>query len=364
MVFNYINNQFLLLVLLAAFVSTLWATETDQLYEIEIPISKDGSFEQAKCLHQAFQEMLVRASGSEKILKSEQIRNALEKTDKYVNQFSYHQQANGQKTIRVVFSEALIKELLNTAKQPIWTQKRPLTLVWLVVDREEAISWVNNDSETKLAQMMEQNLKRRGIPLVFPLLDLTDVAQVSEKDIKDNKLELCFESAKRYQTDTVLVGHLNQISNGWQGHWTLMMNGTTTSWKVTKSDVTAVLNETAEIMAAKISGYEPVASTSVASLQSKTNHLLLSVSGILNAEHYNQVSAYLQGLPFVVQVEVEQILPEKTIFSVQTTCEKEEIVKSIALGELLIEAQADTANINQDSNTKQELSYKIAGASI
>lgn len=348
-----IKKQLLMLLVLMTLIGYAHGVEST-LYEIELPIAAEGSFEQSKHLKQAFQDVLVRLSGSDKALNNEGVIKALAKPDTYVKQFSYHQRSNAERFVKVVFNQAMVKELLNAAKQSIWEKKRPLTVVWLMINRDQTLQWVGNDSEEQLGLVLEKELKRRGIPLVFPMLDLTDTAELSEKDIWDGALEPLQQRTKRYNGDTILVGRLNQTPEGWQSRWTLFLNESKINWDITKPELNMALTEVAENLTTSLSGFH-VAET--AQVLPKTSHLLVSVAGILSAEQYNKVLDYLQRLPSVSTVEVAQIMPEKTIFSLQISHDKETLVKAIAEGQLLQETPST-------EHASQTLTYKMAGVSI
>lgn len=366
------KKQFLLIAFLigCVWLSFVNAAEINSLYEIELPILKEGSSEQSKLLNQGFQSVLVRVSGTENILKSEPIVKAQENTDKYIKRFSYHKRADAQRTIKILFNEKLISELLATTKQPVLEKKRPITLVWLVVEQDKTPKWVGGDSEVDLSKAMEEALNRRGIPLIFPLLDLSDTSKISEQDVVNESLESLEEGAKRYNAEAILIGRIQRVSEVWQAHWTLLIKDSKVSFEVSKSELASLLNETAESLSTKLSQHQ---SNEMALAHTTSNEekrplqkttLLLSVSGIANAEHYNKVLEHLQGLPLVKEVEVAQIMSEKTIFSVQINSEKAAFVQSLAEGNVLVETINTDFNADPTSQSTPNsmLNYKIAGA--
>lgn len=377
---NCLKKQFLffglILLMGMGIINPLYCMELTSLYEIEVPVSIEGGapvVEQTKCLREALQEILIKLTGSEKPLKTDVVVKALENTDKYVKQFSYHQRSDTKRYMKVVFNENAVNELLTLAKQPAWTKKRPLTLGWLVVEREATPRWIGNDQEKDLTQEIEKTLSRRAIPLVLPLLDLTDTALISEKEVWDENIAPLQEAAKRYNADVILLGRLSQSAEGWQGRWTLCKGEAKESWEVKNAEVREMLNESAEQLTSKLSDYQPVevvqANNNINNSSNSSNNttrLLLTVSGVLGAEQYNQVSEFLQRLPSVREVEIAQIMPEKTVFSLKTIGEKEELIKAIAEGQLLVEILPSDNTNEGNSNSPatagtQTLTYKIAG---
>jgi hypothetical protein len=208
---GWINKQFLLCFLLWSFTGGLYATEV-QLYEVELPTqnqNQTGKFDQAALLKSAFQTVLVRISGSNQFLNTREVTNALADIDGYIKQFSYHQRSASEKTIKVIFNENRVNALLNSVKQSTWNKNRPLTLVWLV----------GPDSESLFVSNMEKVLNQRAIPFVYPLMDLTDTALVSEKNLMEEGTEVLEQAAKRYNPDVILFGRLEEKKGIWQTHW-------------------------------------------------------------------------------------------------------------------------------------------------
>lgn len=336
----------------------LSAGEVKALYEVELPASETtGPQDQAKLIGQAFQEVLVRASGSEKILSQKPIVNVLNTADKYVTQFSYHQRSATERVIKVFFNETLLAELFNTAKLPLWKKNRPLTLAWLVMDREKNLQWVGKESESQLSLELEKILKRRGAPLVFPLFDLTDTSQVSEQDVLQEGIPIIQQASKRYNADVILLGHVSQQPTGWQGHWTLLNNhdNTKVTWDNTQAELNALLNDSAESLTEKLQS-QAQGQEELKAVPKNTHSLTLIVSGVLGVEQYAEVLEYLRTLPDVIAVEVAQITPEQTIFNLETSETKETITKSIQSGNMLVE------NPTFEIENEYTIHFKMAGA--
>ncbi|HEV2523624.1 MAG TPA: DUF2066 domain-containing protein, partial [Gammaproteobacteria bacterium] len=188
-----IKKLSLLFFFLLSFSTGLYAVEV-QLYQVELPTqAQTGNFDQKTLLKEALKTVLVRISGSSQFLNTPEVTNALTNVDGYVKQFSYHQRSALEKTIKVVFNENRVNALLSSVRQSSWNKNRPLTLVWLSGAEREPL----------LASSMEKILSQRGIPCVFPLMDLTDTALVSEQDLMGEGTTALEEAAKRYNPDVI-----------------------------------------------------------------------------------------------------------------------------------------------------------------
>lgn len=354
-IFNCINRQIFLFLMLMSLATTGWSLEASSPYILEFPLSEASKeYDQEKLSEQAFQTFLTQLSGSDKILQIPMVSEALKEPDKYITQFSYHQRSTDERYIKVVFNENKINQLFAIIRQPIWGKDRPLTVLWLVIERNEGPGWIGGEAETALTQEMANALSSRAIPFVFPLLDLTDTSKVTEREIANQSLEPIRQAAKRYNANAILVGRLFEKEGGWQGQWTLIKEQETTTWNTTEQEPQALVKVAAENLAAKLMENN----TTVASRESPAKNyetLKLVISGIKNMQKYNQVREYLRSLPGITAVDVLEVMPESTTFQLETKLSKESISNAIAQDRLLI-----TNSLVENLNEKTLL-YQVTG---
>jgi hypothetical protein len=360
-ILNYFKKQlFFLSVFFLLMPYQIMSTELLSIYECEFPIQDStNTLDQTPLIRQGIKEVLIRASGSEKVLQSHVAQEALTAPDQYVKKLSYHQRSTEERSIKILFHENLINQLLNKIKQPIWQHQRPLVSVWLMIERGEIPSFVGHDSEPELISEMSKVLTKRAIPFTFPLLDLTDVTEVIEADVWRGSLGSLQKGAARYNPDVILLGRLMKNSeNKWQSHWTLLRGDDNIVWIHAGQNLGSLLNETAETLSLKLVG----SNINIVSAKKDINasermtvqHLLVAITGILNMEQYAKTLEYLQQQPSVIEVEVSQITPEKTVFNLQISTDKETLRQSISEGNLLIENPSFL-----EENAKGLLAYKI-----
>jgi len=342
-----IKKLSLLFFFLLSFSTGLYAVEV-QLYQVELPTqNQTGNFDQATLLKEALKTALVRISGSSQFLNAPEVTNALTDVDKYIKQFSYHQRSALEKTIKVIFNENRVNALLNSVKQSIWNKNRPLTLVWLS----------GADREPLLASNMEKILNQRGVPCVFPLMDLTDTALVSEQDLRGEGTAALEEAAKRYNPDVILVGRLAEVNGLWQTHWRFINQGEQAAWDNSGAELNVVLNQVADTLTLKLKGGNVAASTDQTE-KPVINHLILTISGNLDVQQYNKILGYLRQLPGVTEAEVAQIMPDKTLFELVTTQGKAMLLNAIAEGQVLTK----TSMTSESTTEEDAMVYEVTGA--
>lgn len=328
-----------------SFSTGLYAVEV-QLYQVELPTqNQTEKFDQKKLLKEALKTALVRISGSSQFLNTPEVTSALTNVDGYVKQFSYHQRSALEKTIKVIFNENRVNALLNSVKQSPWNKNRPLTLVWLSGAEKELL----------LASKMEKILNQRGIPCVFPLMDLTDTALVSEQDLTGEGTTALEEAAKRYNPDVILSGRLAETNGIWQTHWRFINKGEKVDWDNSGAE-NVVLNQVADALTLKLKGSNVVASTDQIE-KPVINHLILTVSGNLDVQQYSKILEYLRRLPGVTEAEVAQIMPDKTLFELVTTQSKAMLINAIAEGQVLIK----TSTTIESTTEEDAMVYEVVG---
>src|SRR5690606_27022870 len=100
-------------------------------------------------------------------------------------------------------------DLLDAANIPIWDRNRPSILVWLTVqDSSGQRTLLGSDSEHQIIDIIEQFSRERGVPFLFPILDLTDRRNLTPNQAWDLNSEALREASARYGADSVLGGRL------------------------------------------------------------------------------------------------------------------------------------------------------------
>src|SRR5690606_22276740 len=87
------------------------------------------------------------------------------------------------------------------------------------VDDDDGLRQVTDDEPR---QMLHEEAKRRGVPLILPLQDLEDRLALSARDLWSMDERAVRRASERYQADSVLVGRYSSTSSGiWRSHWQL-----------------------------------------------------------------------------------------------------------------------------------------------
>jgi len=220
-------------------------------------------------------------------------------------------------TLWVSFDGEAVERALRQAGQTVWGSDRPLTLVWLAVDwgqgereiigaddpersRDEARSI---DRNRLLRQRVLDIAERRGLPVVFPLLDTEDLQNVSFSDIWGGFDDALLEASTRYQANSILVGRVRP-STSQRNRWRYYFSGEERNWN---GEPELVVSLVADVLAAEfaISGDAPMEA------------IELRIAGIDSVEAYGAVQTLLSGLTVVESFAITEVEGDRIRYRVE-----------------------------------------------
>lgn len=309
------NTQFLgftLLVLAAGIMLPAAAVEVPTLYTVEVPLDQEADNPRADAYELALVEVLLRVSGAELGSDEEAIDSLFPNPSAYVVQF----RPGEEDTLWVSFDGEAIERVLRGAGQIVWGSDRPLTLVWLAVDWGQGSREIigaddpeRTDAESRsidrnklLRERILEIAERRGLPLVFPLLDTIDLQSVTFSDIWGGFDERILAASERYDANSVLIGRIRPASSR-RENWSYYFGGEQRSWN---GPPEAVVPQVAELLAAEfaVGGDAPIESVA------------LTVSGIVSVEAYGGLQNLLAGVSLIEAFMVTQVAGDRVTYRV------------------------------------------------
>jgi len=214
------------------------AVEVPTLYTAEVAFDQDADDPRAEAYEAALREILLRVSGSELASDAQTVAELFPNPASFVMQF----RSGAEETLWVSFDGQAIEQTLRNAGQTVWGAERPLTLVWLAVDwgqgEREIIAADDADRTRFRSRSIDRNrlvrervleiAGRRGLPLVFPLLDTTDLQMVTFTDIWGGFDEMILNASERYEANSILIGRIRPSSSQ-SSRWTYYFGGAETA---------------------------------------------------------------------------------------------------------------------------------------
>ncbi|MDY6979746.1 MAG: DUF2066 domain-containing protein [Pseudomonadota bacterium] len=312
------------------------AEEVPGLYEAEVPVESQDREVREVALRVALKQVLVRVTGRRMVLTMADIEPLLEQAPRYVQQFRYQtREANGNdepgELLWVRFDKQAVDRLLRENRLPVWGRTRPATLIWLVADDRRERELLSNDMDTRARQAIEQQARLRGLPLRFPLMDLTDRSVISVSDVWGNFGDNILQASNRYDAEAVLVGRVARTnSGGWSGRWNLYQDGRSQNWNVAGQSLEEVvvpgINRLADLLAEQF-----------ARLGQNDQHekLRVRVSGVNGLADFNRVMKYLKDLALVEAVRIEQLEASELTLILSSRHGRIAINQAVSLGHTL-----------------------------
>jgi len=321
----------LLLALLAVPVTGLAA---DDLYTVSVVLNPQVPDARDIAYRDGLNLVLIRVTGSEDELHLAELAGIFPVPDLYVLRF----RPGPDDTLEVSFDGDAIERVLHQNLKTIWGDDRPLTLVWLAVDwgqgereivgadhgQQSADATRSIDRNRLLRERIEGTAERRGVPMLFPLLDIEDLQKISFSDIWGGFDEQLIEASKRYNASSILVGRIRPDSPQ-QNRWTYYFGEEQMGW-VGEPEAAASL--VADQLAAKFA----IPGGSVLETYQ------LTVDGIDSVVAYGRVQQLIGDLAVVENFVLRSVSGHKVEFSVGVYGGIERLNKALELSGMLYPA--------------------------
>lgn len=291
----------------------LGAVEVVTLYTAEVPLDREADDPRGEAYAAALRQVLQRVSGSELAGDEELVALLFPEPRSFVTQF----RPGAEESLWVSFDGDAIEQVLRSAGQPIWGADRPLTLVWLAVDwgqgMREIVAADDPDRMERESRSIDRNrmirerlleiADRRGLPLVFPLLDTTDLQSVTFADIWGGFDEAVLGASVRYDADSVLIGRIRPATSQ-ANRWTYYFGDRELALS---GPPEVALGQVADILASEfaIGGNLPLES------------VVLNVSGIVTIEAYGSVERMLEEIPLVERFAATEVSGDRISYRVE-----------------------------------------------
>ena len=301
------------LVVIACAAPAALAVEVATLYTAQVVLDEELDNPQAAAYEMALADVLLRVSGFELSADPEMVALMFPDPPSYVVQF----RPGEDNTLWVSFDGDAIERTLRQAGQTVWGSDRPLTLVWLAVDwgRGEREIIAANDPERRrdearsidrnrlLRQRVLDIAERRGLPVVFPLLDTEDLKSLSFSDLWGGFNEQILLASDRYNVNSILVGRIRPTTNQ-RNQWSYFFGNDERSWN---GEPELVINLVADLLADEfaISGSSPL------------EFVNLNISGVNSVEAYGAVENMLSNTNLIESFSINKVAGDRVHYRVE-----------------------------------------------
>lgn len=311
--------------------NSVLAVTLDNLNSVVIQVTDTSLDTRAKILPQAFEQVMRRMASSHSAISHPEFAKAKQKVDSYINTFFYTENS-GSYNLTVQFNDQALADLLTKMGRESFSKNRPQVLLWLVIDQDNKPQFVNSSSLEPVADKVDLLSSNYGLPVLFPLLDLTERLFIAEQDIINFNLPPLQQAAGRYNADSVVVGKINNLSGTWHCEWRLLDGAQDVAWDSSGDDLDVELELMFNQLAEKLIASYKVTDKSITI---NKNNIAVRVKGVNNVADYAKVLAYLKNLSVVQQVEIGSVDGNQAMFVVSSEAGKEAVIKALNMDTLL-----------------------------
>lgn len=340
------------LCLLLVCVSAASAGAGADLYTGQIPVMTTQTKEREAVLGEALVQVLIKVSGNQGIETLPWVQALVPKAARYMQRYGYDKteqstgEVNKHYLLNASFDAKTIDDLLRQHGQAIWRTDRPNVLVWLLKIDAQGHQKLLSEDNSDLPAQMRFAAEQRGLTLMFPLMDLQDLSQISKEDVWYAKIAKLQAAAIRYAAKGMLIGRLQQHLNGqWQGQWQLVLDNQQLAWQTSGAEaadnMVTIVNDLADSLASRYA---------VLTTPGESQSVSLVVSGVYSLRTYAKLNQYLQALPIVESVSVQKISNREMVFNLSLRGGLPGLRQVMSRGHHLLPGDTD-AIMASDNNT-------------
>jgi len=314
---NYMKKIFLAMLFICLPFTAVVAVKMSNLYQTEVSVPSQTYDLREQAVKDGLLQVLIKISGNTEIDKNPVIKAGLKKANYYVQEYSYSSDSRdaSQYQLKISYEPSDVNRLLANAKVASWGENRPLTLVWLAVtDKKHITSIIGHEMTGTIFDKMMQESKSYGMPLIFPVMDVSDINSVSAEDIRAMNIAVLQGAAKRYSPDALLIGEIEENDHGSQSQWQLIMKDKQWDWKIANNSTDGVISNVMNQVSQAVSGrYAAKTVMNKAALL----WVKVEVGHLTKRRDLIRLVQYLKQITNVQQVELIQIEGDIVKLSVQ-----------------------------------------------
>ena len=313
------------------------AVEVAALFTAQVALDDEETNPRQAAYKAALDEVLLRVSGADLVADQALVELLFPDPAAYVVQF----RPGEEDTLWVSFDGEAIESELRSAGQTVWGNDRPVTLVWLAVDwgqgDREIIAADDPDKSRRAGRSIDRDrllrervldtAERRGLPVLFPLMDIMDQRNVSFSDIWGGFDEQLLAASARYEVDSILVGRI-RASSSQRNRWSYFLAGEEQVWNgEPETAVSLVADQLASEFA--IRGDAPLEVVD------------LTVAGIDSVQAYGEIQNLLAATNIIEKYAIDEVQGDVIRYRVEALGGVERLRRALRIGGLIEENGID-----------------------
>lgn len=317
---------------------TGFAVPVDDLYVAEVLVASQSEAERIKGVKIGLARVLARVSGDLAVTNNSTIRRALSRAHEYYYQYGFEpsdltleigDETIAAQVLRVHFEPSSVARLLRSAAFRVWGSNRPSVLLWIAIETESGRELLSETSDSELVDVLEEHARRRGLPLLYPLLDLEDKANLSPAAVWGAFQHKIALASLRYQPESILSGRVYQGRDGeWFGHWSYRIGD---DWRSFVS-LSLRLDDLIADVIDRLSDRLAV----IYGIDSSRHNVWLRIAPVDELVDYVELTRYLENLTPVLVAFVEEVSGDEVLYRLSTEGQRQQLIELINLDRKLL----------------------------
>ncbi len=261
------------------------------LYQASAPLADNSDATRKAAITDAFGRVLAQVAGRGGVAVLAQQAAGHEAAARALLGYGVTGDATGATVIEARFDPGAVRAFLTAQHAALLPDARPTLLLWLLAQRDAMPAWVGADEPPELAAAVSAAAAARGLPLLLPMLDLTERADLpASADPGDPaSLAALTTAAARYRPDGVLFGRLRGAGGRWQVDLRLALPGRDDlTWSATGASQAAALDAAFDGIGARLT---PVAGAAAA--DGSVAPVQIAIDGVGDVAAYARVWQHL-----------------------------------------------------------------------
>lgn len=321
------------------FVTPVLAGEMRALYEAEVVATGTDETARNQDIRSALQLVLGRVI-TPAALTSRTAAGMLDSAVNYVLSYRYASRPSADNpavktdVLEVTFDQIRLTDILRQKGISVWSEQRPDTLVWLVIGDAQRQEWFTPEQMPEIDRELRQAAIQKGLPLAFPLLDLTDQQGLTVEDLGSGADDRVRAVSARYEAAGVLAGRLiRSEANAWEFSWRFFTGD------AAPTNTQGQFPSLGEAMRAGVAtAYAKLAERFIPKTLS-TTELQLRVTGISSLDDVSKISNYLGSLSLIKTVEWLSVQPTHAMLRLSVRGDRKALEEAFAVGRMLRPAE-------------------------
>lgn len=337
--------------------SQSFAADVADLYQAQLPVSSQSEGERQQIAPKILSQVILKVVGDRAAISQKSLEPVLTKTDEFIQQYQYDviTSPNDDMTtperleVELLFNQEKLDSALAELGLPIWGKTRPEVLIWSAVEEGEQRTILSMDKVgMEIVDSLNQCAIGRGLPILFPVMDLDDQRQVKFTDVWAGFSDTVEAASQRYGTTTLLMIKTVVLDDGLvQVDWHARINGQSEQWQ-SRGEIKTVMSSGVDELTDRLARQ-----FSHVQVAQQSNHLItLEINDVNNYSDYEQLVNYVTNLQYISDVKVFNLVEDKLIINVSFKGNIAILDRTLAIDRFLI--------IDSDFSTENFKKYRLA----